>query len=707
MFVSKAMPLGDLFSVISDAFNSITGGISNVFNDVGKLVEHVGNVVADTVTKSVQSVGNIGQNILNNPLPFIVQTALVASGLPPAAAAAIVSAAKGGSIQDIATAYAKSYLIGQTVDFVSGQISALVNDIIERSRAADDVAVNQGFTNAQDLEQQASANGFANGQDLIKAADDLKSFGVTDAKDLLNQSAAYGYSDALACYDDLTTAAANGFNSVESWHSYVDSQIVANAAADAAAQAAGYINAADQAVTLAQNAQAAQMGFTDYQALTAAGNAAQTDFQSFVPNATTKYLSEDFVYTPVNTFSQSVDQMTNAAASDAQNIDATFSGATNESIYTAASNAVSKAFAPTGLPNAIGDAIARIGVAMALNGGNATKAIDAYLFNLAGRVFYNIAKTEFSSLSLAKAAQAGAAAALSGQNAGLAVINSLLSSGYKSLTGKLPMNPDGTPIDQSTTPVDTIAVDTSAVVNVPVGSETVPVDTTAVAGTITSVVTSTGLTQEVLPDGSTITHNTDGSLVYQYATVDPATGIASSVTDASGVTTNYDANGYPLGQNSPAAVAQADATGTPPPAAAPDVSASSLFKTIANYATQLGSAAISVLGTITAVKTAGQPAARVAQPYQTSTGAVGTPNRNGTITTRLPTGKITTALMPAGTPFIFPDSTTIVNNGNGTYTTIDPTGRQTITSYTATATGSTSGGSLALLAAGAYFLLGR
>ena len=61
--------------------------------------------VAKAVEKTVSYVGNVVENVVKNPLPVIETIALTAAGVPPNVAAAVVSAANGGDIKQIATAY--------------------------------------------------------------------------------------------------------------------------------------------------------------------------------------------------------------------------------------------------------------------------------------------------------------------------------------------------------------------------------------------------------------------------------------------------------------------------------------------------------------------------------------------------------------------------------------------------------------------------
>lgn len=65
----------------------------------------------------------------------------------------------------------------------------------------------------------------------------------------------------------------------------------------------------------------------------------------------------------------------------------------------------------------------------------------------------------------------------------------------------------------------------------------------------------------------------------------------------------------------------------------------------------------------------------------TSAGVTKTPNANGTLTVRAPSGQVATVRPEVGVPYTLPDGRTIINNGNGTYSTVLPNGQTTTTTY--------------------------
>jgi len=127
--------------------------------------------------------------------------------------------------------------------------------------------------------------------------------------------------------------------------------------------------------------------------------------------------------------------------------------------------------------------------------------------------------------------------------------------------------------------------------------------------------------------------------------------------------------------------------------------------------------------TIATVSKAALAALQLSKVYQSSStpapktgAATQTVNRNGTITTTAPTGQRTTAKLPTGTPYVLPDGSLIMNNGDGTYTLTSPSGVTSKGTYSDSATiypfPGASGGIdaqtamlLAALGVGAFFML--
>jgi hypothetical protein len=83
--------------------------VSNPVNEVSNFFAGLD----DAVHSAVDSIGSTVQNIINNPLPMIETIALTAIGVPYPIAAAAVTAANGGSIEQIAISAGAAYVGGQ------------------------------------------------------------------------------------------------------------------------------------------------------------------------------------------------------------------------------------------------------------------------------------------------------------------------------------------------------------------------------------------------------------------------------------------------------------------------------------------------------------------------------------------------------------------------------------------------------------------
>lgn len=111
------------------------------------------------VEKTVEKVEQVGQNIINNPLPLIETTLLVSAGVPAPAASAVVTYANGGSVEDAAKAGAVSFA-GQE----AGEAYA------PTSQAPDRIDVGGGFNPATGAGDPTTAAAAAAGQVPVEKA---------------------------------------------------------------------------------------------------------------------------------------------------------------------------------------------------------------------------------------------------------------------------------------------------------------------------------------------------------------------------------------------------------------------------------------------------------------------------------------------------------------------------------------------------------
>jgi len=96
--------------------------VSNFGNSVGNVVKGVGDLavsavkgVGDAIVGTVNTIDNTVQAIIKDPLPTLLQVAGASVGIPPYVTAAVITAARGGDLEDIAKTAAISYIASEAV----------------------------------------------------------------------------------------------------------------------------------------------------------------------------------------------------------------------------------------------------------------------------------------------------------------------------------------------------------------------------------------------------------------------------------------------------------------------------------------------------------------------------------------------------------------------------------------------------------------
>jgi len=114
------------------------------------------------IAKKTQQVGNAAVEIVKNPLPVIETIALTAAGVPPNIAAAVVSAANGGDIKQIATAYI-AVSVGSEAASAAGAgatsagVSAETAKIVSSAAGASTATVTSALASGQPLDKALEA----------------------------------------------------------------------------------------------------------------------------------------------------------------------------------------------------------------------------------------------------------------------------------------------------------------------------------------------------------------------------------------------------------------------------------------------------------------------------------------------------------------------------------------------------------------------
>lgn len=90
---------------VSDRLEDVGDFVGDVFEGVGDILEGVVDAVGDVLS----GIGDFVEGVLENPLPTILQIGGAMIGIPPYVTAAVVTAAQGGDLEDIAKSAIVSY----------------------------------------------------------------------------------------------------------------------------------------------------------------------------------------------------------------------------------------------------------------------------------------------------------------------------------------------------------------------------------------------------------------------------------------------------------------------------------------------------------------------------------------------------------------------------------------------------------------------
>lgn len=113
---------------------AVVQAIVEPVKEVAKAAETVVKPIAKSVEKVGQAVAQTAQAVANDPLPVLVSVAAQAVGIPAPLTAAAITAAKGGSIKDIALSAGAAYVGGQVAKGVTNalptDVAQVVKDIV-------------------------------------------------------------------------------------------------------------------------------------------------------------------------------------------------------------------------------------------------------------------------------------------------------------------------------------------------------------------------------------------------------------------------------------------------------------------------------------------------------------------------------------------------------------------------------------------------
>ena len=110
--------------------DSMAGAMSNIFKPIENIFEAVGDVVESAVEfvgNVVEKVGNVVQAVLDDPLPVLLSIAGAAVGIPPYVTTGVITAARGGDLEDVVLSMGTAYLGSSVSAGVGNSISSTVS----------------------------------------------------------------------------------------------------------------------------------------------------------------------------------------------------------------------------------------------------------------------------------------------------------------------------------------------------------------------------------------------------------------------------------------------------------------------------------------------------------------------------------------------------------------------------------------------------
>lgn len=128
--------MGAVASFVSDVVESVGDFVGDVVETVGDVVENVVDVVGDVVEK----VGDTVQAVIENPLPTLVAVAGQFVGIPAPLTMAALTAAQGGSIEDIVLSAGTAYFAPTVVSSLSETFAPALLEAVGNETVANVVA---------------------------------------------------------------------------------------------------------------------------------------------------------------------------------------------------------------------------------------------------------------------------------------------------------------------------------------------------------------------------------------------------------------------------------------------------------------------------------------------------------------------------------------------------------------------------------------
>lgn len=128
--------MGAVASFVSDVVEDVGDFVGDVVETVGDVVEDVVDVVGDVVEK----VGDVVEAVIENPVPVLVSIAGQMVGIPAPITMAALTAAQGGSIEDIVLSAGTAYFAPTVVSSLSETFAPALLEAVGNETVANVVA---------------------------------------------------------------------------------------------------------------------------------------------------------------------------------------------------------------------------------------------------------------------------------------------------------------------------------------------------------------------------------------------------------------------------------------------------------------------------------------------------------------------------------------------------------------------------------------
>jgi len=126
---SVVSAVGSVVSKAADVVSDVVSSAGDFVSSAVETVSHAVESVADTVVHTVE-------NVIKDPIPTLVSLAGQAVGIPAPLTMAALTAARGGSLEDIALSAGTAYYAPKAVSFISAEMSPYIKQALENPDAA-------------------------------------------------------------------------------------------------------------------------------------------------------------------------------------------------------------------------------------------------------------------------------------------------------------------------------------------------------------------------------------------------------------------------------------------------------------------------------------------------------------------------------------------------------------------------------------------